>query len=227
MTTYRTEFNAAQGVRYGIRPMCGTVRQGDPVDTLGGGEGRFIGLTPADVAVISYDRNNSYEADLAAFNARVMKAKPSPTPKTAYHGTYQEFDKPKLQNGVLWLAFDRKVAEGYGNPHWKPVGTPTTVWEIELRPSAKVVDLKDLSNPIVRKFKDEASMISSFMMGPISDEEYLRWADFGYLERYRWALGFFKSNGVQAITLDDNLFGTPHRSMAVISMRAIKLATPT
>ena len=74
MTEFRTEFNAADGALYGIlRTQDGIVKQGDAVMTEGGGSGRFIGLTPADVAIISYGSKNSYEADLAAFNARVAR----------------------------------------------------------------------------------------------------------------------------------------------------------
>jgi len=140
-----------------------------------------------------------------------------------YHGTSKDFEKPKLNAlGILWLAPNPKVAQEYATPHW--VKGPGYVWEIHLKGGSKVVNLRDLSHPVVREAFDMMNEQARMGMGAWSEEAWGTQADFGMLEYRRWMIGFFKKKRIDGLVVQDTLSTTPlkHESLALLRLAAIE-----
>lgn len=145
-----------------------------------------------------------------------------------YHGTGSDFPALKLnENRILWLTHNPKVAEGYAQ--FRARSHTPYLWKIWLKPTAKVLDLSDLSDKTVRKLRDA---INEYLPGSgrltthISEEDWPKWADFGLLEGIRWVRGWLKTRKVDAVTCSDALAttGVPHGSVALFSLSAIESA---
>lgn len=150
------------------------------------------------------------------------------TDRVFWHGTYKDYDQIKTQGGFFWLALSRDIAFRYGNVHWRPDDSRVHLWEIRLHPSAKIVDLRDLTNPIVQKFRNavnEARGANMNVGGPISEAEWAAWADFGIIEGYRWARRWLMQRKVDGVVVSDTAGGiTPHDSVALFTVKVIASA---
>ena len=135
-------------------------------------------------------------------------------------------DQPLRLNttGVLWMALTPDVAKGYGDEHWHK-GKTGALWTITLKPSAKIVDFADLSNPVIRKLQEMVSEVREFTWGPISDEEWISRADFGMIEAYPWISSFLRSRRVSGVFIGDNHHGASHPSVALFTLSAIAEAS--
>lgn len=143
--------------------------------------------------------------------------------KPLYHGAKVDFEKPKLNNnGILWLAPNVKVALDYATPYYH--SGDSYVWELRLKPNAKVIDLGDLSDPIVQELRK--GFISPLTNQPISEASWPSYADFGILEAKRWVRGFLRKKRVDGVTVQDSLGTTAiqHDSLALINLGAIAAA---
>lgn len=143
-----------------------------------------------------------------------------------YHGTPKEFDTLKLnQNGILWLTPNLAAATKYAQKYY--VKTPVKyLWTVKLKGGAKVLDLSDLSDKKVRSFYEAINESRKSGFGPIDEKDWPKWADFGLLEGYRWAKGFLKKKGVDAVTCSDTVDSSmPHDSIAVLKLSCIEAAT--
>lgn len=142
-----------------------------------------------------------------------------------WHGTRHDVEKLRLNltNKTLWLTDEQDVAWLYGNRGQ----AQSWMWEVHLKPKAKVLDLKDLSNPLIRELKDLISGVRESTWGPITDEMWSSFADFGIVEGYAWVPGFFKSRGVDGIWVDDQIGSRKHRSVALFRLSAIQDASKT
>lgn len=143
-----------------------------------------------------------------------------------WHGSPLSFDAPKATGSpkVLWLTDDRDSAVRYASKHYVRSDT-AYVWEIHLKPGARIVDMRDLSNPVVRSLKDSVSEIRQHTWGPISDEDWPSFADFGLIEGYSWVRPFLRSRRVDGVWVDDTVDGTRgHRSIALLNTGAIASA---
>jgi len=138
-----------------------------------------------------------------------------------YHGTKREFEKPKLNGiGILWLTPDPKAAEIYAGIR-NTTGSGF-LWDIRLKPSAKIVDLSDLTSPIIREFYKMVSDIRRSTFGPIDEKDWPKFADFGLLEGYGWAVRFLKSKRVHGATCADTAASVHgHDSVALFNLNAI------
>ena len=141
-----------------------------------------------------------------------------------YHGTTANFTKPKLNGfGVLWLAENPRVAAQYGHKHY--VRTQVAyVWEIDLKPSAKIANLRDLSNRAIRAAFEAQNEANRSGMGDWSESDWEQRADFGVLERWGWMVGFLKKKGLDGVYVQDTLGTTdiPHTSVALFKLSAIE-----
>jgi hypothetical protein len=148
-----------------------------------------------------------------------------------YHGTYHDFDKLRLNaNGVLWLTPNPVVAAEYGSPYYSKRDT-AIVWRVKLKPTAKVVELDDLSHPAVRALFENQNvrLQSSSPFGARTEQAWRQVADFGLLEE-RGAIPFLKGKRVDAVTVKRDTLGTtpiPHDSVALLRLSAIESADKT
>ena len=137
-----------------------------------------------------------------------------------YHGAQADFEKPKLNGqGILWLAFTPKVALDYATPHYHK--GDSYLWEVKLKGGAKIIDLGDLSDPIIQELRQ--GVISPITNQPISEASWPSYADFGILEAKRWVRGFLRKKRVDGIVVKDSLGTTAiqHDSVALINLGAI------
>ena len=140
-----------------------------------------------------------------------------------YHGTDKEFEKPRLNpRGIFWLTGNPKVAFEYGNKYYskKPVAY---VWEVELKPNARLANLKDLSHPAIRAAFEAQNEASRSGMGVWSEKDWEDHADFGLLERWGWMVKLLKSKRLDGVFVRDTLDTTPlaHDSLALFRLGAI------
>lgn len=147
-------------------------------------------------------------------------------PHTVYHGTSSS-KPPTRQNGILWAAPDQHMALNYANTYWRQ-GTPT-LWAIRLNPTARIADLRDLNNPVIRQIKEQvaAERKMSFGVG-ISDESWPSYADFGLLETRRWVIDELKKARVDAVwvhDVDGMTGGARKDSLAILTDKAIHAVT--
>lgn len=147
-------------------------------------------------------------------------------PHTVYHGTSSS-KPPTRQNGILWAAPDQHMALNYASTYWRQ-GTPT-LWAIKLNPTARIADLRDLNNPVIRQIKEQvaAERKMSFGVG-ISDESWPSFADFGLLETRRWILDELKKARVDAVwvhDVDGMTGGARKDSLAILTDKAIHAVT--
>jgi hypothetical protein len=140
--------------------------------------------------------------------------------KPLYHGTTKDFAKPKLQgNGVLWLTPNPKVALRYAVPYYHK--GDAYLWEIQLKPNARILELGDSSNPVIRKLIDDLN--ASSQLSKWSYEDWPKEADFGILELKPWIRNYLRSK-TDALTVQDTMgtTGISHDSVALLNLRAIE-----
>jgi hypothetical protein len=140
-----------------------------------------------------------------------------------YHGTYHDFQKPKLNGlGILWLAPNPVVAAEYATPYYSK--GPGYVWKIQLKGGAKIVDLADLSQPAIRALFENVNEQARYRLGPWSEEDWRKRTDFGMLETYRGSVAFLKSKRIDGITCRDSVstMGIPHDSVGLFKLSAIE-----
>lgn len=144
-----------------------------------------------------------------------------------YHGTQLEYDKPKLDGlGIYWLAFDPKTAMEYATKYYIQ-GKPK-IWTIVLNPRAKIIDFRDLSNPIIREIKESVSRKRESTTGhPINDAQWASWADFGVIESNPGLIKFLRSKRIDGLVVKDNNGRADHDSVALFNLRAIAQAQIT
>lgn len=141
-----------------------------------------------------------------------------------FHGTPHTFDQLKPNGyGIIWLAPDAAVAKKYSEPYWN--AGHGRVIAVTLSPKAKVVNLKDLSNPIIRELKEQMSEVNKYTFGAISDESWVKsYADFGVLEVKNglWTR-FLKSKRVDAVVVADSVqtSAIKHESVAVLNKKVL------
>jgi hypothetical protein len=137
-----------------------------------------------------------------------------------WHGTIHDVEKLRLNltHDTLWLTDERDVAWLYGSRG----KAQSWMWKVHLKPKAKVLNLKDLSNPLIRELKEMVSGVRGFTWGPITDEMWSSFADFGIVEGYQWVPDFFKSHGVDGVWVDDQVASRKHRSVALFRLSAIE-----
>ena len=134
---------------------------------------------------------------------------------TWFRGTRDGDLKPNA-HGIVWLAADKETALSYNS----------RLLEVRLYPSASIVDLRDLSHPLVRELKDAASASRESTIGyPIPDKDWARWADFGMLESNAWAVPLLLDGGADGVLVSDSLgtAATPHDSLALLDPSAVVL----
>jgi hypothetical protein len=152
---------------------------------------------------------------------QIKTAAIAPSDRTLYRGVTNDThgDDARLNaQGILWLA-EQGPARQYILQY-----SPGTMFEVTLKPDANIVRLDDLSNPVVRAFKERASASRLARIGhPISDEEWPEWADFGMLEgNLPWSIQYFKRRGVDGLILHDHSWKEAHESLALLNRKAIE-----
>lgn len=142
-----------------------------------------------------------------------------------YHGTPLDFEGLKLnQNGILWLTPNLEAATRYAQKYY--VQSPAKyVWTVQLKGAAKIVDLGDLSHKVVRELYEMINDSRRSGFGPIAEDDWPSWADFGILEGYRWVKGFLKKKRIDGVTCSDTVDSqVPHDSIALLKLSAIQSA---
>ncbi len=146
--------------------------------------------------------------------SRYHLASASVTPRPSWFRGTKDGDLSPNAHGIIWLALDKETALSYG----------PRLLEVTLTPSASLIDLRDLSTPVVREMKDMASAQRERTIGyPIPDRDWARWADFGMLESNAWAVPLLLDGGVDGILVSDSLgtAATPHESLALLDISAV------
>jgi hypothetical protein len=139
-----------------------------------------------------------------------------------YHGTTADFEKPKPNDlGILWLASNPVIAAEYASPYYHKGAS--YVWRVELKPTAKIVRLDDLSNASVRALFDAINGVRKSGLGAWTESDWLRCVDFGTLETHRWAARFLRARRLDGVICRDTLSttGLPHTSVALLAPSAI------
>jgi hypothetical protein len=139
-----------------------------------------------------------------------------------YHGTSHNYEKPKLNpRGILWLTPNPVVAAEYATPHYHK--GESFVWKFQLKGGAKIVDLSDLSHPVIREVFNSTNESRKYTLGPWTEEDWERHTDFGTLEQFAWLPKFLKSKGIDGVTCRDSIstIGIPHDSVALLKLSAI------
>lgn len=146
-------------------------------------------------------------------------------PSVVFHGTPYDFDELRPSDtGLFWFALDREVAERFSvHRSYVPAGN-AAVWETRLADGARVVDLADLAEPVVRALKENYSSTAYAARygASLSDEDWVRhYANFATLEGERGVVKFLRSRRIDGAVVDDNLKGEAFRSLAIWNRRAI------
>lgn len=143
------------------------------------------------------------------------------SPMVVYHGT--TFDgEPSVKgkpSGILWVTLDPQVAKNYAGRKGSP-----RVWEIELSPSAKLVDLRDLSDPFTQHIREQVNVGRRFTFGAVSPEQWPSYADFGLVEANPWLVTQAKAHGIYLLKVTDTSrwgAGEAVDSIAILSDKAI------
>jgi hypothetical protein len=133
-----------------------------------------------------------------------------------YHGGGTE-KLPPSAAGILWLTDDVHAAASHAMKYLHH-GTPS-LWKVTLKDDAKLVALWDLSDPIVRKVKEEVSEERRMTHGRgVSDEEWVRHAaDFGALEAFPWMLKQLRAAGVGGVWVHEQHAGRKRLSLGLIN----------
>ena len=142
-----------------------------------------------------------------------------------YHGTYHDYEKPKLNRiGILWLTPNPRVAAQYALTTWSPTKGKGFVWEVLLKSSARIVDLADLSHPVIRELYESLNDIRKHVLGPVSEDSWRAQADFGIFEAYPWTVRFLKSKRIDGATCADRVstMPIPHDSVALFKLSVIQ-----
>src|SRR5438105_522635 len=106
--------------------------------------------------------------------------------ETYYHGTQADFDKLKLnKDGILWLSPTKEASSSYTEKYWHK-SEDKFIWEVEISQDSIIINLNDLSNPIIKNIKNQVSDARKFTYGEIADADWHKFADFGLLEGYPW-----------------------------------------
>jgi hypothetical protein len=124
-------------------------------------------------------------------------------PTTWYHGTHHDFErlKPKADYlKAIWLG-DLETATVYAEGYLRQ-----GVIQVELDPNARVVDMRDVTDPIMVEYLaliNEQAKYGVFGSGPSAEEWANKWYDYGELEHYRFSGPFFRSKKVDALLVRD------------------------
>jgi 8-oxo-dGTP pyrophosphatase MutT (NUDIX family) len=168
----------------------------------------YINLHPMEDLVGDDDWGKTGVSKLASIdtNTRVL-----------YHGTNKDEDfnevKPDMY-GILWLA-ETDAAQDYTIRSYRE-GEPR-LFEVRLKSNTKLIDIRDLSDPIVREYKEVE-------FPDTLDAEYLeRWATWRRVEGSPKLVKFMKDRGVDGVIVNDQLKrGRPHDSVALFNRDKIE-----
>lgn len=143
-----------------------------------------------------------------------------------FHGTANDFQEFKLnQNGILWLAYEPETSKAYADFQARNKNTKESyLWSIELNPKAKIIDMEDLSNPIIREIKDNISKIKEMTIGHgITDDDWNKYANYNTLENHSWIRRLLKSKKVDGLIVNDTITTTTkkHKSIALFNLKTI------
>jgi 8-oxo-dGTP pyrophosphatase MutT (NUDIX family) len=176
----------------------------------------------------SATNNTNFDPDNPNIYASAKLLRRPVTAQVVFHGTQEAYDIPKPSKTaykILWATEDQSVAANYANK--RMAGDPV-VWAITLKPSVNIVDLTDLSYPVIREIKEDISLGNRYTGGgEISDDRWPRYADFGILEGNPWVVKKLRANGVLAVRCKDTSSmsgGTYIQSIAILDDRAIASA---
>jgi GNAT superfamily N-acetyltransferase/8-oxo-dGTP pyrophosphatase MutT (NUDIX family) len=151
----------------------------------------------------------------------------TPQDRILYHGTKKDFTELQPnEHGIVWLG-EQDTAGDYSAQHYQK--GESRVLKVEIAPNAKIVDLRDLSDPLIRELKDKISEWRKNTWGhPIPDEDWasgkMPWADFGVLEggNLQWVIPYLKEHGVDGVIAGDvSNKGRKHDSLAVLNPEVI------
>ena len=140
-----------------------------------------------------------------------------------WHGTGGDFKRPQRRNGVLWLAFSPHVASRYGH------SLAAVMWRVTLKPSAKIVDLRDLNDPVSRAFYAEYCKWGHWR--DIGEGDFLRLLNYSTIENEKWALPFLMKRVDGVVVPDDTTSALPvtytsqnlqHLSIALLDPSAVE-----
>lgn len=141
-----------------------------------------------------------------------------------YHGTSQDFNKLKLNGlGILWLTPNPRAAVQYASKSYNK-NKPAFLWTVELKPSAKILDLDDLSQPLIREVFESLRDVSQSMLSRFTEETWAERADFGLLEWQNWIVRFLKSKRIDGVYCKDKVdtLDVRHPSVALFRLSAIE-----
>jgi hypothetical protein len=146
--------------------------------------------------------------------------------ETMFHGTATDFDKFKLnKNGILWLAYEPETSQAYASFAARNKNTSNSfLWQVELSSKARIIDMEDLSNPIIQQIKKSLSDERKMRFGSeIDDKDWKDYANFGSLEYHPWIRKFLKSKRIDGIIVNDSVTttSTKHKSIALFNLAVI------
>lgn len=100
------------------------------------------------------------------------------------------------------------------------------VLKVRLKPDAKIVELTDLSNKAIRALFEDVNEQQRVrgVTGEWSERDWVRDADFGILEHYRWSAKLLKSKKIDGVLVNDTVgtTGVPHKSLALFRLSTIE-----
>ena len=154
----------------------------------------------------------------------------TPKDRVFYHGTNKEGDFTELSglgHGIIWLA-EKQDAESYANQHYQK--GQSRMFKVILKPDAKIIDLRDLNEPLVQQIKKNVDVWrGSNGYPPMSDEEFVKhYTDYGVLEGRPANVELLKNNGVDGVICNDVYSGNKrgkHVSVALFNPDAIQSQT--
>ena len=159
---------------------------------------------------------------------RWLQARAS-VPRVLWHGTKGGIDKLKTNLDALYLAFSPHVAGEYASTQRDP-----TIWRVTLKPSAHLIDLRDLNDPVTREFFDEWQQRETGSFAIPEDkwratfEAANGWTNIDFSG---WALPWL-SKKVDGVIVGDSSGGGAggrgyhHDSVALLNTKALQEATP-
>lgn len=147
-----------------------------------------------------------------------------------FHGTATDFDKFKLnKDGILWLAYEPETGEAYASfQERNKNASKSFLWHVELKSSAKIIDMEDLSNPAIQEIKRSISEMRKMRFGfEIKDEDWNQYANFSVLEQNPWIRKLLRSKRIDGIVVNDSVTTTSkkHKSIALFNLGAIASAS--
>jgi hypothetical protein len=160
--------------------------------------------------------------------------------QTWWHGTSTRdaFDKLKPNYlGIIWLAA-KHVAKRYSDAHtvndaYTIPDVQNRMIKVQVKPDAKILDLRDITNPMVQKFRTELLRKSKYYRDGFHLENDKSWAasaKHDMLERAPWAGKWFIAQGYDGVLVNDSVHGIQenngplgyqHESLAILNPDAI------